>query len=527
MFNFIGFLFSLLKGIYYTCAIHTQVNRQASVVRILFAGFFGIFSSSINKILLDAQIKEYNTKISTRQNTYDEEHNNIEITPTAPQLPPLPQNHPLSLVPRNFRNLAITNNPNSRPKTTQSPIQHIMTHHSQNDNTYEQIIEQPHTTTFQSQHNHFLAQIPIIPLFAFSPPDFPIINISSSTNSDTNSDISVLHSISQFNNSNVETPDELADSEPSPSTYTQTNPSVFSKPPFQPIPSNHPLPSVSTPSYASQVTPAYSPLHSDRSYNYSPDTPQIFQELDNFITLQQQLLHPNTLTIHQLSSTITSSNPPTPTPSSAYTPSLAQSSTSTETTTSTHRAYRTLKRNFPNHPFPTKPGTAREYINHPQHTNTKIFREITLPSFPHYTLNTPNDTKDTRSFVDEHVLMPTLHWTAYYHFTNPLCLPLTNTHDRIEKNKDMLYRLTTTLTPRQFTYVGYKKLLKTFTATRANEFTIENYDHNIIRPNQDQFLDEDRFANPQLTEKVFIKISTLFSDLIFLIESMTTLFQNH
>ena len=36
----------------------------------------------------------------------------------------------------------------------------------------------------------------------------------------------------------------------------------------------------------------------------------------------------------------------------------------------------------------------------------------------------------------------------------------------------MLYRLTATLTPRQFTYVGYKKLLKTFTAPRANEFTI-------------------------------------------------------
>ena len=89
MFSFIGFLFSLLKGIYNTCAIHTQVIRQASVARILFAGFFGIFLSSVNKILLDAQIKEYNTKVSTRQNTYDEEQKNIEITPTAPQLPPL------------------------------------------------------------------------------------------------------------------------------------------------------------------------------------------------------------------------------------------------------------------------------------------------------------------------------------------------------------------------------------------------------------------------------------------------------
>ena len=129
-------------------------------------------------------------------------------------------------------------------------------------------------------------QIPIIPLFAFPPPDFPIINISPSTNSDTNSDISVLHSISQFNNSNVETPDKFADSETSPSTYTQTISSVFSKPPFQPIPSNQPLPSVYTPSYASQVTPTYSPLLSEKSYNNSPDTPQISQELDNFITLQ-------------------------------------------------------------------------------------------------------------------------------------------------------------------------------------------------------------------------------------------------
>ena len=158
MFNFIGFLFSFLKGIYNTCAIHTQVNRQASVARKLFKGFFGIFSSSINKILLDAQIKEYNTKISTRQKKfYDEEHINIEITTTAPQLPPLPQNHPLSLVPCNFRSLAITNNPNSRPNIPQSLIQHLMTHHSQNDNTYEQFIEQPHTATFQSQNNHFLA----------------------------------------------------------------------------------------------------------------------------------------------------------------------------------------------------------------------------------------------------------------------------------------------------------------------------------------------------------------------------------
>ena len=326
-------------------------------------------------------------------------------------------------------------------------------------------------------------QIPIIPLFAFPPTDSPNINIPSSMNSDTNSDISVSHTISQFNNSDKETPDEFADSEPSPSTPTQTNSSIFSKPPFRPIQTSHPLPSLSTTSYASQVTPTYSPFNSDRSHNNSPDNIQISEELDNFFTLQHQLTHPHTLTIHQLSSTVTSSNPSTPTPSSAYTPSLAQSSTSTETPTSTNRAYRTFKRKFPTHPFPTKPGTAREYINHPEHTNTKNFLEITLPSFPQYTLNTSTIANETRNFVDEHVLMPTLHWTAYYNYTNPLCLPLANTNENIEKNKNIPYRLTASLTIRQFTYVGYKKLLKTFTAPRANDFSIEYYDHNIIRPN--------------------------------------------
>ena len=190
---------------------------------------------------MDAQIKEYNTKLAARPNTYDEEHNNVNTAPTAPQIPTLPQNHPLSLVPRNFRNLAITNNPSFRPSSTQSPIQHITTNHSQNDTTYEQFIEQPHTTTFQSQHNHFLAHDeptswsppllkfpssqppkpnPNYPTFRFPLPDFPISNIPSSTSSDTNSDISIFHTISQFNNSDLETPDEFANSEPFPSTYS-------------------------------------------------------------------------------------------------------------------------------------------------------------------------------------------------------------------------------------------------------------------------------------------------------------------
>ena len=236
------------------------------------------------------------------------------------------------------------------------------------------------------------------------------------------------------------------------------------------------------------------------------------------------MLSPHTLTIHQLSSTITSSNPPTHTPISDYTPSLADSSTSTESSNSTNRTYITFKRKFPNHPFPSKPGTAREYINHPDHTNTKNFLQITLPLFPQYTLNQSDPNPEPRHFVDEHVLIPTLHWTAYYNFTNPLMLPLYNTTIDIEGNKDELFRLTTALTPRQFTYVGYKNLLKTFTAPRANDYSIEYYYHDIIRSNQDQFLDDDKFANLQII--IFIKSSYIF---IFNIldKSMTTLFQKH
>ena len=139
MFNFIGFLFSLLKRIYNTCATYTQVNRQASVARILFAGFFGIFSSSINKILLDAQIKEHKTKLSTNPNTYDDSNNKTNALSAAPHLPNLHHNHPLSLVSRSFRNLP--NPPNLRTSHTQSPIQHIVTQHPPIDDTYKQIFE--------------------------------------------------------------------------------------------------------------------------------------------------------------------------------------------------------------------------------------------------------------------------------------------------------------------------------------------------------------------------------------------------
>ena len=156
-------------------------------------------------------------------------------------------------------------------------------------------------------------------------------------NSDTTPDISVFYTKSQFKISDTETHDEFADSEPSPSTYTQTSCSTFLKPPFQPLRPHHQFTSPSTPSHVSQITPTFSPFNSERSNNNSTDSIEISEELDNFITLQQQLPYTHTLTIRQLSSPVTSSIPPTPTPLSDYTPSLAQSSTSTETSTSTNQ----------------------------------------------------------------------------------------------------------------------------------------------------------------------------------------------
>ena len=193
------------------------------------------------------------------------------------------------------------------------------------------------------------------------------------------------------------------------------------------------------------------------------------------------MLSPHNLTIHQLSSTLTSSNPPRPTPISDYTPSLAQSSTSTETSTSTSRAYRTFKRKIPNHTFPSKPGTAREYVNHPDHTNTPNYLQIALLFFPQYTLNQSDLNPEPHHFIYEHVLIPTLHWTAYYNFTNPLTLPLLNTTVDIERNINEFFSLTTSLTSIQFTYVGYKKLLKhslhlALTTTQLNIMIITSSD---------------------------------------------------
>ena len=74
-----------------------------------------------------------------------------------------------------------------------------------------------------------------------------------------------------------------------------------------------------------------------------------------------------------------------------------------------------------------------------------------------------------------------------------------------------LYLLTTALTPKQFTQIGYRQSLTKFTAPKANNYSIDFYDHNINRPNEDIFLNNDPIASPQLTEKLFVRTPYTFT----------------
>ena len=129
--------------------------------------------------------------------------------------------------------------------------------------------------------------LPNIPLFAFPPSQSPHHSASSSMESDINSNTTVYNTISQFNNSDIETSDKFVNSEPRLSAFSQL--------PFQPIHSQVKIESPSPPSPISNVTPIYSPLTSEPSDNNDSENTQITHKLDNFITLQQQLQHPQTL----------------------------------------------------------------------------------------------------------------------------------------------------------------------------------------------------------------------------------------
>ena len=180
-------------------------------------------------------------------------------------------------------------------------------------------------------------------------------NNSPRMDSDDFSTHTVFHTISQFNNSDIETPDEFENSEPSPSNF-RNPPSDHSIPQH---PMNLPQPLIPT-----LMQLQFSPLTSDPPDSLSPVDGELENELDNFITLQQQLQNPNPLTIHHLSQTITSSESSNP------------ASTTEET-----RVHRIFKRKHAKTPMLPNPRPPRKFSVHPLHTNTKEFLQMCLSVF--------------------------------------------------------------------------------------------------------------------------------------------------
>ena len=70
--------------------------------------------------------------------------------------------------------------------------------------------------------------------------------------------------------------------------------------------------------------------------------------------------------------------------------------------------------------------SSRLSSHRPQHTNTKKVSNHRLPFFPQNTNYATTNDNQLNLNVDENVLLPTLPWTTYYQFTNPLSLPLKN-----------------------------------------------------------------------------------------------------
>ena len=246
--------------------------------------------------------------------------------------------------------------------------------------------------------------------------------------SDTYSNSTVYNTVSHFNNSDLETSDKFDNSERSPSTFSHS--------PFQPLHSQ----------IRFEILRTFSPLTSEPSDNNSSVNTQISHELDNFITLQQQLQHPQTLTIHQLSQSVISSNPSTPIPSTKYIPSRYPSFASTPSSSSTNRA---SKRNSPILHFTLTQEQPKHLLIAPTTLTLKNSFKFVYP----FSANTPTliqtlmtntlillmSTYYTQHFHGHHFITSLIH--CHYHYITPhmitnnaaLNLPVNNS-TRIENS---------------------------------------------------------------------------------------------
>ena len=78
-------------------------------------------------------------------------------------------------------------------------------------------------------------------------------------------------------------------------------------------------------------------------------------------------------------------------------------------------------------------------------------------------------------------------WISYYHFTNPLSLPLYNNQEDNDLCQSRIDHLATALHEKQFTTIGLTQTLNRFVAQKANQFSINHYDHATARYMEDTF----------------------------------------
>ena len=171
---------------------------------------------------------------------------------------------------------------------------------------------------------NFQRQLSRISVSDLTSSPLPTLSTNSPSTDRDDSTQTIFNTTSDFSNPDEETHDKVLDSEPSPST--------FSEPPFQPLTSQLPNESCPVRSPYNDATPILSPMTIDQPNPPSPMTDnQLDLESDNFIIQQQHIHNTNTLSIHHL----THSN------------SSSESSIQTVNAQPT-RAHRVFKRKHPN-----------------------------------------------------------------------------------------------------------------------------------------------------------------------------------
>ena len=125
IFNFVNLRNKILAFLGWPCYILERLTVLDAI------------STSINKILLDAQISEYNKKPSSTPNAYDNPQDKRKTTPTAAQLHTLHKNYPLSLVQRNYRNTTVTEHISANHSYPQSSVNYVVAHQPNLEDSYE------------------------------------------------------------------------------------------------------------------------------------------------------------------------------------------------------------------------------------------------------------------------------------------------------------------------------------------------------------------------------------------------------